>query len=277
MKILSELSDAEFESELIRLGSQGAIAKAYQSSQMTVSRRKQKLGLTFDGKAGANRSSEKRRQHSNLMKQKYQSGFQAPWKGKEWSPERRKQQSEALSGRPAWNSGKRQIARTICENCAQTFEHAQHRSRKYCSRSCTSAAGAYNTAGTGQNNPNFGNGTAIQRAWKDGKFADRPLPKHNLGRRQQHNGIWFRSSYEVRYAIILEEAGIQYEYEQKRFQLKDGRSYTPDFFLPCLGEFREVKGWWEPRAKAKFECFLDEYPHIKIAVIQEEQLKCKVI
>ena len=56
-----------------------------------------------------------------------------------------------------------------------------------------------------------------------------------------HNGITFRSRLEVRWAKALEAAEINYLYEPIGLDL-DGCWYLPDFYLPELRAFLEIKG-----------------------------------
>lgn len=63
-------------------------------------------------------------------------------------------------------------------------------------------------------------------------------------RRFDHNGVKMRSRYETRFASVLDSFGIPWEYEAHRFNFKDGSGshvYAPDFFLPSLNLFVEVK------------------------------------
>ena len=61
-----------------------------------------------------------------------------------------------------------------------------------------------------------------------------------------YNGYRFRSRLEARWAVFFDTAGIKYQYEQEGFEyrLADGEEcrYLPDFFLPELGVYVEVKG-----------------------------------
>ena len=56
----------------------------------------------------------------------------------------------------------------------------------------------------------------------------------------EHSGYFFRSRLEARWSIFFEEAGIKYRYEPEGVNL-DGMRYLPDFFLPELNFWVEVK------------------------------------
>lgn len=54
-------------------------------------------------------------------------------------------------------------------------------------------------------------------------------------------GHHFRSRLEARWAIYFDAAGIKWEYEHEGFVLPDETPYLPDFWLPELKCFAEVK------------------------------------
>lgn len=66
-----------------------------------------------------------------------------------------------------------------------------------------------------------------------------------------YKGIRFRSSWEVDFAMRLDELDIAWKYESKTFKLADGRRYTPDFYLPKLDIFIEIKP----------DCFIEDSFH----------------
>ena len=57
-----------------------------------------------------------------------------------------------------------------------------------------------------------------------------------------YNGYKFRSRLEARWAVFFDEAGITWEYEKEGYDLGDGVYYLPDFWLPQLDMFAEIKG-----------------------------------
>lgn len=56
----------------------------------------------------------------------------------------------------------------------------------------------------------------------------------------EYNGMLFRSRLEARWAVFFDAAGEKYEYEPDSFML-DGIGYVPDFYLPDLDLYVEVK------------------------------------
>lgn len=56
-----------------------------------------------------------------------------------------------------------------------------------------------------------------------------------------YNGYRFRSRLEARWAVFFDAAGIEYQYEPEGYVLDDGTKYLPDFYLPGLKVFVEIK------------------------------------
>lgn len=57
-----------------------------------------------------------------------------------------------------------------------------------------------------------------------------------------YHGIEFRSKLEAKYAQAFDRLGIVWEYEGRGFRFDDGTCYCPDFYMPELDVFFEVKG-----------------------------------
>ena len=57
-----------------------------------------------------------------------------------------------------------------------------------------------------------------------------------------YQGTQFRSELEAGWARTLNQLGIEWEYEQRTFKLASGTRYLPDFWLPAVRTFIEVKG-----------------------------------
>lgn len=56
-----------------------------------------------------------------------------------------------------------------------------------------------------------------------------------------YKGIKFRSRLEARWAVFFDACGIKYEYEPEGYEI-NGEKYLPDFYLPELETYAEVKG-----------------------------------
>ncbi len=57
-----------------------------------------------------------------------------------------------------------------------------------------------------------------------------------------YNGYSCRSRAEARWMVAFDEAKIDYEYEPQGFDLKEAGRYLPDFYLPQVDMYAEVKG-----------------------------------
>ena len=59
---------------------------------------------------------------------------------------------------------------------------------------------------------------------------------------QTYAGVRFRSTLEADWAATLDSLGIVWQYEPEGIQLPSGALYRPDFYLPRLSTWLEVKG-----------------------------------
>lgn len=57
----------------------------------------------------------------------------------------------------------------------------------------------------------------------------------------QYDGYRFRSRLEARWAVFFNTLGIKYQYEIEGYQMGNLR-YLPDFYIPSLNRWFEVKG-----------------------------------
>jgi len=77
-----------------------------------------------------------------------------------------------------------------------------------------------------------------------------------------------RSSWEANFARILNFLDLRYEYEKHTFPLKNGDTYTPDFFIPSKNKFYELKGW---EITDKHYRFIEEYPQYTLKIIKRDR------
>jgi len=61
----------------------------------------------------------------------------------------------------------------------------------------------------------------------------------------EYNGYKFRSRLEARWAVFFDEMNIKYEYELEGFELPNKIRYLPDFYLPEMDVYVEVKPSFE--------------------------------
>lgn len=57
----------------------------------------------------------------------------------------------------------------------------------------------------------------------------------------KYRGYRFRSRLEARWAVLFDSLQIQFEYEPEGFVLPDQTCYLPDFYLPKVRMYAEVK------------------------------------
>lgn len=67
--------------------------------------------------------------------------------------------------------------------------------------------------------------------------------------------INMRSESELLFALKLDESGIAWEYEPRRFDL-GWATYMPDFYLPSLDTWVEIKAWLTDEAAKKIDSFV---------------------
>lgn len=68
-----------------------------------------------------------------------------------------------------------------------------------------------------------------------------------------YGGVTFRSRLEARWATFLDSHHITWQYEPETITLPSGTVYIPDFWLPELGTWIEVKGDGVPRVEKAIE------------------------
>ena len=71
----------------------------------------------------------------------------------------------------------------------------------------------------------------------------------------QYKGYRFRSRLEARWAVFFDYLEIKWLYEPEGFDLGDGLYYLPDFYLPDLDLWIEVKGVMTQKDHQKLEAF----------------------
>lgn len=89
--------------------------------------------------------------------------------------------------------------------------------------------------------------------------------------RKDNTSILMRSSYELMFAEILDERGIEWEYECKLFDLSNGHLYLPDFYIPETDEWFEIKGRILEDAQDKINGFIEDGYNLQ--VIRKQDLE----
>ena len=80
----------------------------------------------------------------------------------------------------------------------------------------------------------------------------------------RYKGYRFRSRLEARWAVFLDALGVRYDYEKEGFDLDDAGYYLPDFWLPDLRLWVEIKGsepTWDETRKAQELYYAGEKEH----------------
>lgn len=57
----------------------------------------------------------------------------------------------------------------------------------------------------------------------------------------KYNGYRFRSRLEAKWAVYFDSIGVRYDYESQGYVLDNGECYLPDFYLPDMKTFVEIK------------------------------------
>ena len=58
----------------------------------------------------------------------------------------------------------------------------------------------------------------------------------------RYKGYRFRSRLEARWAVFFDALGVKWQYEKEGYDLGDAGWYLPDFWLPEMGIWAEIKG-----------------------------------
>jgi len=117
-------------------------------------------------------------------------------------------------------------------------------------------------------------GTSLAQQGRNNNHFGKPASN---GKRYWYKNYCFRSTWETLYAKYLDRKGIEWQYESKTFNLGN-ITYTPDFYLPKLDIYIEVKGFWWKKQKEKFIKFKRQYSNINIKLLMKKDLqKLKVI
>jgi hypothetical protein len=87
----------------------------------------------------------------------------------------------------------------------------------------------------------------------------------------KYSGTWMRSNWEMVFAQYLDKQKIKWQYEPKTFNLGN-TTYTPDFYLPEINIYIEVKGYKSDIFKNKIKLFYLKFSGIHLEVIDKERL-----
>lgn len=88
-----------------------------------------------------------------------------------------------------------------------------------------------------------------KNGWGNGHFYNTP----NQGE------VWMRSTWEIKVADYLTANNLDWYYEYERLSLDETSSYLPDFYIPLLGLYIEVKGRLIERDEIKLKKAMEKY------------------
>lgn len=132
---------------------------------------------------------------------------------------------------------------------------------------------------------------SLARDQGKGKFNHTEEFKKSVSLRQTlHNSggrcKWFevdgqkvQGSWERDFAEKLTKLGIEWRKcagkKDVVWYTLDGKqkAYTPDFYLPAIDVYFELKGYWWGRDKEKMDAVFTQHPNIKIAVILKKEFE----
>lgn len=181
-----------------------------------------------------------------------------------------------------YSESQRGLSVVTCDYCGKRFERKPSQvalaKRHFCSRQCRAK---------GMRKRMIVHcevcGKRLERipAWQnDRHFCSKQCFGQTIAERQGHpkyrtghyGGHYMRSSWEIKVAQWLDEHGIAWRYEPVAIPLGDS-SYTPDFWLPELGVFWEVKGYMNERSIRKIARFRELYPRSVLVVLTGPALR----
>lgn len=88
----------------------------------------------------------------------------------------------------------------------------------------------------------------------------------------EYNGRKFRSRLEARWAVLFDDLGIDYVYEPEGFEFEDGTKYLPDFYLPELEAWFEVKGVMSEKDEHKIRLLVENSGNKEVFVGLENMI-----
>jgi hypothetical protein len=86
----------------------------------------------------------------------------------------------------------------------------------------------------------------------------------------RYKGCRFRSRLEARWAVFFDAMGVRWEYEKEGYHLSNGERYLPDFWLPELGVWIEVKGQRPTAAELERCRLLRDGTGNAVAIVHEQ-------
>lgn len=101
----------------------------------------------------------------------------------------------------------------------------------------------------------------------------RKLGGPNGWHRHRYKSVLFRSTWEVTFAQWCDDHKLVWRYEPRRFDILGATTYTPDFYLPQLDLWVEIKGYRSPEFLSKFRWMAELYPNVRIVIVDGTGLR----
>lgn len=160
--------------------------------------------------------------------------------------------AQSLKGRASPLKGSIRVPsiEIICASprCKKVFFRARWMSRKFCSNQC-----AMSVIGGKPTSPRAARGKA--------------------GIREDiHPSAYFYSRWEANIARLFNFFGMAWVHQPATFDI-GAQNYTPDFYLPQLETYIEVKNFLGAYSQSRDERFRKLYPHIKLTLLLKEEYK----
>ena len=180
-------------------------------------------------------------------------------------PEVKERISASRMGSVPWNLGlnAENAADTVWIQKLQAYGESQRGiswEQKYGPSRAAEIKAKLSQLNTGKNNAMYGRPPKSTKTYTKSGYRD------DLGH-------YVRSSWEADLARIFRFLELDYQYEPKTFELTRPNgstlTYTPDFYVPSLKQYFEVKGWMDAASAEKIALFEAQYPAETLTVIDK--------
>lgn len=194
------------------------------------------------------------RNHSRLCKKN--PNRQLPFNGLKQYNEFRK-----LNGIPAWNKGLTKDTDDRVLKISTTLK------KKFADGETIGTFGLHGNA-------NIMNRTDVKEKHRQSMrkvYSEIPPVVCGRGKHGWYNNIWCDSTWELAYIIYATDHNINFVRNKTAFQYtaNDGEhSYYPDFYLPDIDTYLEIKGYETDRVQIKIE----QFPH-KLLIYRESEMQ----
>jgi hypothetical protein len=170
---------------------------------------------------------------------------------------------------------KRSLRLIVCTVCSRKYKpHYKH--QKYCSNECSGIGRKGKTRSSKEVVCDICSKKFMRYNYlmKDRNFCSYEC--YHKSDRIYSRATWtvykdikFRSTYEAECAEIMDNYGVEWIYEPKRFKL-GWTTYMPDFYLPEFNIYLEVKGWMMKEAQMKIDSF--RALNYNLVIVRKEDL-----